>query len=294
MDQIAVALIGFGEAGRSFADAGSWSTSARVFDVLTDDPASADRKRREYLAAGVAGSDRLADAVSRSPLVLSLVTADQAVVAARAAASLIDPATMFCDMNSVAPETKRIAAQAIEAAGGWYVDVAVMAPVNPARLAVPLLLSGVRGSDAAAALERLGFTNIRVVGDKVGQASAIKMIRSVMVKGIEALTAECVLAAERAGVTAEVLGSLGPEWDAKADYNLDRMMVHGLRRAAEMEEVALTLEGLGAASGMTREAVALHRRLGRLGVTPPPAGLPAKIEKITDLESKLAGRADAA
>ena len=73
------------------------------------------------------------------------------------------------------------------------------------------MLSGVRGSDAAAALERLGFTNIRVVGDKVGQASAIKMIRSVMVKGIEALTAECVLAAERAGVTAEVLGSLGPD-----------------------------------------------------------------------------------
>ena len=132
------------------------------------------------------------------------------------------------------------------------------------------------------------------MGDKVGQASAIKMIRSVMVKGIEALTAECVLAAERAGVTAEVLGSLGPEWDAKADYNLDRMMVHGLRRAAEMEEVALTLEGLGAASGMTREAVALHRRLGRLGVTPPPEGLSAKIEKITDLESKLVGRVDAA
>ena len=90
MDQIAVALIGFGEAGRSFAEAGSWSTSARVFDVLTDDPASADRKRREYLAAGVAGSDTLADAVSRSPLVLSLVTADQAVVAARAAASIAE------------------------------------------------------------------------------------------------------------------------------------------------------------------------------------------------------------
>jgi len=69
MDQIAVALIGFGEAGRSFAEAGSWSTSARVFDVLTDDPASADRKRREYLAAGVAGSDTLADAVSRSVFV---------------------------------------------------------------------------------------------------------------------------------------------------------------------------------------------------------------------------------
>ncbi len=216
------ALIGFGEAGQAFAPAGGgW----RAFDI---DPA---RSKTASLALAVAGAE----------IVLSLVTADQALAVAQAAAQHLAPGALFCDMNSVAPGTKQQAAAAIEAAGGRYVDVAVMSPVNPARQGTPLLVSGPHLEVALALLAGLGFTNARPAGDAIGRASTIKMLRSVMYKGMEALTAECLIACEKAGVTEEVLASFGNasgsgDWASGADYRLDRMLVHGARRAAEMHE----------------------------------------------------------
>jgi 3-hydroxyisobutyrate dehydrogenase-like beta-hydroxyacid dehydrogenase len=277
-----VVLIGFGEAGSTFAAAGAWGARAAAFDI---DPGRAGAMR----TLGVAAQDSMALALADAPLILSLVTADQAAQVAQDAAAALRPGAVFCDMNSVAPQTKQGAAQAIEAAGGHYVDVAVMAPVDPARLSVSLLLSGARAGEAEAALATLGFGKTRIVGDQVGRASAIKMIRSVMVKGIEALTAECVLAASQAGVLDEVLASLDASerprpWMERADYNLDRMLVHGTRRAAEMEEVVRTLEGLGTGADLTRGTVARQRAIGALGVKTPPQGLAAKIGRITENE----------
>ncbi|SEK02647.1 3-hydroxyisobutyrate dehydrogenase [Sphingobium sp. AP50] len=281
-----IGLIGFGEAGSTFAMAGDWTASAHVFDAKTDDAAARDAMLARYGEAGVSAADTLVDALDGISLILSLVTADQALAVAQAAAGLIVPGTLYCDLNSVAPQTKQAAAQAIGAAGGHYVDVAVMAPVDPARLNVPLLLSGEKAGEVEARLQALGFAKTRVVGEAVGRASSIKMIRSVMVKGIEALTAECVLAASEADVLDEVMASLDASerprpWDERADYNLDRMLVHGLRRAAEMEEVVKTLEGLGSGAAMTRGTVERQRAIGALGVKVPPEGLGAKIGAIT-------------
>ncbi|WP_375195053.1 DUF1932 domain-containing protein [Sphingobium sp.] len=281
-----VGLIGFGEAGSTFAHAGGWGERAHVFDRKTGNGPEAPAMLDAYKAAHVLGARFLDDALSGVDLILSLVTADQALAAAGAAAECMAPGAIYCDMNSVAPQTKQQAAQLVEAAGGHYVDVAVMAPVDPARLAVPLLLSGGQAEEAAARLAALGFVKTRVVGDAVGRASSIKMIRSVMVKGIEALTAECVLAAEAAGVREDVLASLDASdklkpWEERADYNLDRMLIHGIRRAAEMEEVVKTLEGLGTGAAMTRGTVKRQRAIGELGVKTPPEGLTGKIAYIT-------------
>jgi 3-hydroxyisobutyrate dehydrogenase-like beta-hydroxyacid dehydrogenase len=273
-----LALIGFGEAGSTFALAGDWR--AHVFDIKTQTDAAAQMHAR-YADFGVTGAETLSDALAGAALVLSLVTADQALAAAEAAAACLPRGAIFCDMNSVAPDTKRAAAQAIAAAGGRYVDVAVMAPVHPARLGVPLLLSGPDAAAGEAALAALGFTNIRVVGDDIGRASTIKMLRSVIFKGMEALTAECVLACHRADVLDEVLASLGAEWPALADYRLDRMMVHGVRRAAEMEESAKTLTALGVEPLMTRGTIARQRALGSLQISPIPDTLDAKLERLT-------------
>ena len=278
-----VGLIGFGEAGRTFSLAGQWRGTAAVYEALHGEPAM----QAAMGEAGVAACAKMADALAGVPLILSLVTADQALAAAREAARDIAPGAIFCDMNSVAPQTKQAAAAIIEGAGGHYVDVAIMAPVSPQGLAVPLLLSGSDAEAAATALAGLGFANLRVVGGDVGRASAIKMIRSVMVKGMEALTAECVLAAQEAGVLDEVLASLDASekprpWAERADYNLDRMMVHGVRRAAEMEEVVGTLEGLGTGATMTRGTVERQRTIGTLGLKAPAAGLAGKIDQIRD------------
>jgi 3-hydroxyisobutyrate dehydrogenase-like beta-hydroxyacid dehydrogenase len=254
-------LIGFGEAGQAFVGAEDW----RAFDI---DP----KKTREAT---------LAEALRDAKVVISVVTADQALAAAKQAAELIGTSVMFCDMNSVAPGTKQEAAAAIEAAGGRYVDVAVMSPVHPRRKATPLLVSGPHAEAGLTALTGLGFSDVRIVGDEVGRASTIKMLRSVMYKGVEALTAECLLACEMAGVTEEVLGSFGNDWATGADYRLDRMMVHGVRRSEEMREVVKTLEALGIEPALTRGTVERQRAIGARDIKSPPDGLDAKLKLLS-------------
>jgi len=252
-----IALIGFGEAGSTFAAAGGWGARARVWDIRASAQAAAQ-------AAGLIAAGSAQAALNGARIVLSLVTADAALPAAEAYAAYLAPGALWCDCNSVAPGTKRAAAAAVEAAGARYVDVAVLAPVDPARLKVPLLLAGLAAQDAGDALAAMGFTNIRSVGTEIGRASAIKMIRSVMVKGIEALTAEMMLAARAAGVEDEVLNSLDASerarpWAERAAYNLERMATHGLRRAAEMEESCRTLADLGVEPAMTEGTVRRQR-----------------------------------
>lgn len=280
-----ISFIGFGEVGRAFAQAG-----ARAFDRKTDDAASRDEMQAAYANAGVDGAETADAALSGAAAVLSLVSADQALAVARDYSAFLEPGALWLDMNSVAPDTKRAAAEAIEAAGGRYVDVAILAPVHPAGRGVPLLVSGPHADAALALLGMLGFSNKRRIDGGVGAASAVKMIRSVMVKGIEALTAECVIAAEAAGVRDEVLASLDASetargWPERADYNLERMLVHGLRRAAEMEEVAKTLDALGTGNVMSRATVERQRALGSLGIAAPD-GLDAKLAALTQNRSK--------
>jgi 3-hydroxyisobutyrate dehydrogenase-like beta-hydroxyacid dehydrogenase len=261
-EQPRLAMIGFGEAGSTFARFGGWGAGARAFDIL--------ESRRSLMGeCGVEAADSAEQALDGAQIALSLVTADAALDVAREYAGALAPGAIWCDMNSVAPATKRAAAKAVEAHGGRYVDVAVMAPVEPGALGVPLLLSGPAADKAQAKLAALGFTNTRIVGEEIGRASAIKMIRSVMVKGIEALTFECAAAADTAGVFEEVMASLDASekpigWADKVAYNRERMETHGARRAAEMEEVAKTLLDLGIEPVMTRGTVVLQRRAAKV------------------------------
>ena len=273
---MAWATIGFGEAGAALAA----GIGARGFDRKLDG-AGREAKLAEFEREQVMACDSSRDALLDASAIFSLVTADQALAAANEAASSIERGALWFDMNSVAPATKRAAAAAVEAAGARYVDAAVMAPVLPKRRSVPVLLSGPHAEAGAEALRSIGFGDVTVVPGPVGTASSIKMIRSVMVKGLEALTAECALAAEAAGVREAVFGSLDASWSKaswseRADYNLERMMVHGLRRAAEMEEVVKTLDALGTGSAMARATVLGQRAIGGRGIVPAD-GLSAKL-----------------
>jgi 3-hydroxyisobutyrate dehydrogenase-like beta-hydroxyacid dehydrogenase len=257
-----VALVGFGEAGETFARSPGWRGETRAWDVLPERRArwphagSKPPTRRRTRSATALSCFRLSRRGARS-------------MRRRDYAPLLPEGALWCDMNSVAPGTKRERRQRSRAMGGRYVDVAVMAPVDKG-MAVPLLVSGPHALAAQPLLEALGFTNIRVVGDEVGRASAIKMIRSVMVKGVEALSWECAAAAEAAGVFDEVMASLDASekaigWAGRVAYNRERMETHGLRRAAEMEESAKTLQGLGVEPVMTRGTVELQRQAAKKG-----------------------------
>lgn len=281
-----IATIGFGEAAQAFAKGWGRAVSQHVaaFDAKIADAAAA--------APILAAADRLgvrlckdrAEALKAAGHVFSLVTADQAVAAAEQAARALRPGALWLDCNSCAPDSKRRAAEIVAAAGGLYVDVAVMAPVHPRLHRTPLLISGPGAEAAEPFLAGLGMTARRLDG-RVGSASAVKMIRSVMIKGLEALTAECFLAAERAGVAAEVMGSLtasNPEmdWPTRGAYNLERMMQHGLRRAAEMREVVVTLDGLGLPSALTGAVADWHDRIGAMGLAGKDGDLDERVAMI--------------
>jgi 3-hydroxyisobutyrate dehydrogenase-like beta-hydroxyacid dehydrogenase len=267
-------LIGFGEAGQAFAK--GWRAEGvsliAAYDIktLSDDPAVRVGKLDDYEAAGVSGRDSLAAALTGARFVVSAVTADQARTAAEAAAKHMAPGAVYLDCNSCAPSTKQGSALIIEAAGARYVDVAVMAPVHPRLHKTPMLVSGPHAADASAAMAARGMAP-RIVEGGVGAASSIKMIRSVMIKGLEALTIECVLSAVTAGVDGEVLASLdasfpGFDWTAKSAYMLERAATHGVRRAAEMREVALTIDDLGLSGHMSRATALRQDEIGQLGV----------------------------
>jgi len=272
-------FIGFGEAAMAFA--ADLPGSMTGYDLRFDQTA----KKAQFQHLGVRLMANNAGAVAGATLILSLVTADEALNAARQTAGSLTAGALYCDMNSVAPETKKAARELIEAGGGRYVDIAVMAPVLPARRSVPMLASGPHAEAACAALARFGFRPRAIAGD-VGAASAVKMVRSVLVKGLEALTSECFIAAQAAGITDEVAASLsaswpGTDWAMKADYNLDRMLVHGLRRAAEMDEVVRTLDAIGTGSAMSRAAAQSQRAIGAIGMA-PPVGFAAKAALVSD------------
>lgn len=285
----ALSLVGFGEAAQAFAK--GWRSvvpdlAIAAFDIKTANPAAAiaDRKWQDFGRAGVMGTDGFAPLLAKVFVVVSLVTADQAHAAARAAARHIATGAFYFDGNSCAPTSKQAAAKVIDAAGGCYVDMAIMAPVHPKLHQTPILLSGPEAVAGAAQLTALGMS-VEVVGDRVGQASSIKMIRSIAVKGLEALVAETVLAGRKAGVDDVVLASLeasypGFGWQTRAAYNFERMMVHGHRRAAEMREVVKTITDLGLTGAVARATVDWQQRIGDLALAPGKDDYQNRAERI--------------
>ncbi len=279
-----ITFIGMGEAGGAIVSGWGDAQKGKIsaYDTKTDNPETAVAMHDRYRELEIRGCLSSAEAVAEAEIVFSTVTADQAVVAAEAAAPYIPEGLIWCDLNSCAPSSKQKAAAIIEAAGGYYIDVAVMSPVFPKKNLVPLLIAGAYAEKVAPMLASLPMAP-RYVGVRVGAASSIKMVRSIMVKGLEALTSECLLAAVAAGVEGEVLASLnashpGIKWDAQAAYNFERAMVHGKRRASEMDEVVKMLGDLKLPSDMAGATVLWQRRIAEAGVEPPrdPVELGAK------------------
>ena len=264
-----ISFIGFGEAGQAIASGLREAGIERIaaWDILFPEPAGA-RLRAAGETIGVRTASSAADAVRETDMVISAVTAASSVDAARSVAPHLTGNPYYLDINSVSPGRKQETAKLL-GEHARYVDVAVIAPIHPARHRTPLLISGQHAEKISPLLRELDM-QLTVVGDGIGSAAAIKMIRSVMIKGIEALTLECFLAAERAGVLEEVTASLKNnyptlDWTKIADYNLERMASHGERRAAEMEESAATLRELGLEPLMVDSTVKRQREMGAIG-----------------------------
>jgi 3-hydroxyisobutyrate dehydrogenase-like beta-hydroxyacid dehydrogenase len=264
-----VSFIGFGEAGQAIASGLRETGIERIaaWDILFPDSAGAKLKAAGE-SIGVRLANSAADSVAETDMIISAVTAASSLEAARSVEPYLKGAPYYLDINSVSPGRKQATAKLL-GERARYVDVAVIAPIHPLRHKTPLLIAGPHAEAISPLLNELEM-KLSVVGGNTGHAAAIKMIRSVMIKGIEALTLECFLAANRAGVLDDVTASLknnypSLDWSKIAEYNLERMASHGERRAAEMEESAATLRELGLDPLMVDSTVKRQREMGAIG-----------------------------
>jgi 3-hydroxyisobutyrate dehydrogenase-like beta-hydroxyacid dehydrogenase len=244
-----VGLVGYGEVGRILAeDLRKRDVKVSAYDIKLD-AEQAGPLRDHAGTFGVQLASSHADLAAKADLIVSAVTASQAVPVARACAPAVKRGAWFLDFNSASPGAKRRAADLIDGAGGRYVEGAVMTSVPPYRIKVPLLLGGSSARDLAPLLVELGF-DAKVASEQLGVASAVKMCRSVMIKGLEAMVIESFTTARAYGVEDAVLASLaetfpGINWEKQGAYFFQRVIEHGRRRSEEVREVAETVREIG-------------------------------------------------
>jgi 3-hydroxyisobutyrate dehydrogenase-like beta-hydroxyacid dehydrogenase len=251
-----VCLLGFGEVGQTLAtdlrERGARNLIA--WDLKFADRNSDLASRARALSIEVAEGPQ--QAANEASLVLSAVTAAQDVAAAESFAAHLGAQALFVDLNSASPSVKQQAQAVIEGGSGRYVEAVIMAPIAPKRIASPILLGGPHAHEFAVLAPSIGFSGVEVFSDKVGQASAAKMCRSVIIKGLEALLTESLVTARHYAVDEAVIESLenllpGHDWRSMARYMISRSLLHGVRRAEEMREVANTVAESGLPAWMS-------------------------------------------
>jgi 3-hydroxyisobutyrate dehydrogenase-like beta-hydroxyacid dehydrogenase len=266
MSAVALALIGYGEVGQIFAQEfrAQGVHDIAVYDIVFDlAPTGRDRVRLAR-DAHVRPAVSAGDAARGADIIISAVTADAAAMVAVQAAEYLQAGQIFFDINSASPATKCAAARHVEAAAAHFVEGAVMAPVPGRGIRVPILAGGPHAETAAQILNAMGM-NVRPVSTEPGRASAMKLCRSIMIKGIEALIIDCAVAASKWQIESEVFDSLAETFPA-IDFGLlartmaERVHKHGIRRAAEMREAAGMLEDLGLDGSLARAVACAHER----------------------------------
>jgi len=269
-----VGLIGYGEVGQILAeDLRDRGLAVSAYDTKLTQAGSASVLAQHAAAHGVRLAASHADAAAGADLLISAVTASQTLAAAEATGAGLARHAFFLDFNSASPGAKIRAAAVIAAAGGRYVEGAVMTSLPPYRIHVPLLLGGPHAGALEPPLKAIGFS-ARVASETLGVASATKMCRSVMIKGLEAMVIESFTTARRHGVEDAVIASLqetfpGIDWEHQAAYFFQRVIEHGRRRAEEMREAAQTVREAGLApwsAAATVERQASMAALSEAGV----------------------------
>jgi 3-hydroxyisobutyrate dehydrogenase-like beta-hydroxyacid dehydrogenase len=244
-EEVTIGFVGFGEAGSNIARGLKAAGAERIaaFDIDPDRV----RSRAEQTGTPLLASNR--ELAGSARIIFSTVTCARALEAAEQTAPFLKPHHIYADLNSVSPALKQAIEHVIAATGAGFVEAAVMSPVPPFAHRAPMLLGGKAAPAFAQLMTPFGM-HLDVISEKVGTAAATKMFRSIIVKGLEALMLECVLAASPYGADQRVFASLGDsfpgiDWQRLANYMVGRVVVHGERRAREMEEVSETLDSLG-------------------------------------------------
>jgi 3-hydroxyisobutyrate dehydrogenase-like beta-hydroxyacid dehydrogenase len=264
VSKLDIGLIGYGEVGKIFSNELKAKSVAWVgaWDVKFADVVMGGAQRLHAQAHGVIACESARHLCSKANLVISAVTASNSLAVAQEAARVIQRGALFLDLNSVSPAIKQQSSAIINEAGAHYVEAGVMTSVPPYGLGVPMLLGGKQAMNLADRLRPLGF-NLTPVSPKIGVASATKMSRSIMIKGMEALVIEAYTTARKYGVEDAMLATMketfpGIDWETQGAYFFSRVAQHGKRRAEEMRESAATVRDAGFEPVMTSAIAEKH------------------------------------
>lgn len=266
-----ISIIGFGEAGPVFAEhLVSKGLDVSAYDVLQDDPDTRERQLQKTKDLGVTPLPSAVDAIRSADLVISTVTASAAVAAAEQAAPGLHSNCHWMDLNSVSPIAKRKIKDTVVGGGAIFTEAVAMDTVPSKGAKVPLLMCGPDSRGLHGLLTQWGL-NAEVVGDAYGQASTTKLLRSVVIKGMESLFAESMEAAGRAGVEQAVIDSLqatypGLNWSEVAGYQLSRSVIHAERRASEMRNASEVVTELGVSALMSEATAKKQQELSDRGI----------------------------
>ena len=299
-----IALLGFGEAGsaiaRGLAAEGGWRGPAKPGDnaprrVIAIDPALDKDARgsalgKEARRLDVAIADGYTEALSEADLVICAVQGEHALEAATSAAPLLKKGACYLDLCTVTGRMSDEDRAAIESGGGRYIDIAVMGGFFTSGIKAPMLVAGEDVEPVVAWMNANGFV-ATALGPRPGSASSVKMLRSVIMKGIEALAVESFVAAERQGILEEVMGCLG-DVDASTFAGTLAMLarthiVHAERRWEEMGLVAQTLRETGVDPLMTAAIEKSHRRTVEAHVAPADGQVPPLEQALRLLSEKV-------
>ena len=285
-------FLGFGEVASRFAQR-LHERGARVlaYDVLLDRPGG-----RDVLVSRAVGAPPdllpLPDVTAQADIVLSTVTTDVALSAAKACVPLLRAGQVYVDLNATSPSVKREAASVIAPSGADFVEGAILSAIGVAGADAKVLLCGARASELAAVLSKLGL-NAHAYGIEIGKASSFKMLRSVFSKGIEALLIECLLAGRRAGIEQALWEEIVATMDAASfdDVGGNWVRTHATahaRRSHEMRQVADVLRELRVDAPMTAATLALFERSTRIALKDAfPAPPASAAEVIAALDARI-------
>lgn len=278
--ELKLGFVGFGEAGFHLAKGLRGARLAHIcaYDIHTHTPGRGEKIQQRAREVEVTLCEANAQLAAECEVLLSTVTASSALAAAEQNAPHLTGKHLYADLNSVSPDLKRSIAQMIEAQGARFVEVAIMSPVLPHQQRVPMLLGGAHAKALVELLAPYGM-NLEVISEQIGAASATKMCRSIIVKGMEALLFECVLGAVPYGADERVFATLeetmpGMNWKKLASYMVGRVLEHGERRARELEEVAATLRAIGVEPLLTEAIVKRQDWGAALNLLPQFGGKP--------------------
>lgn len=279
---IVVGFVGAGQLGTALMQGLCAAGVPRVLAYSVPADTQAPARVQAAGATFVATPEGLAQA----DIVFSAVTSQAARQAAADCAPHLAPHAIYVDLNSMGPQQKRTVEQALQPSGRDFVDAAVLGAAADG-IRVPIVLAGVRAGDVVAALTPFGM-NLRAIGQRCGDAAAIKIVRSVLAKGLETLYVEALVAARRMGVEAEVLDSFCAMLDSRPAASMAQLLVtthvlHAERRMHELDMSVQVLDELGVPPLMARATRDVLARTAQARVSDTFGGrLP------TDLDAALA------